>query len=105
MKGLPLNSDLQDLSKEDLINLVQELQLELMSKRAGPVSNDEQICLQQIKLLTEKSYERELDLDETKRFEIFSKNLRAIRGQVVDGSKKGPKPIMSTAKLLEIAGE
>jgi len=66
------------------------------------IGDDEQICIDQLIKLNNLSKERELDLREAKKFEIFTKALRSIRGNdnsgVVNTTEKVP-----TAKLLEIA--
>lgn len=110
MINLLSNSDLEELNKTELIAAIQNLRIELDILRNAPkasaLSNEELICLQQIKMLTEKSFERELDMEEAKKFEIFHKNLRMARGQVIDATdKKKVDKKLTTARLLEIAGE
>lgn len=94
---------------DQLIVLAKKLKQENELLRAQPtssaVSSEEQICLQQLRLLEEKSAICELDFEEAKKFEIFHKNLRLARGQVVDATdKKKSNQQLSTVELLKIAG-
>jgi predicted nucleotidyltransferase component of viral defense system len=45
------------------------------------ISSEEQICMEQIEILKNRSRDRELSLDEVKRLDILIKNLRLIREQ------------------------
>ena len=102
MNDLPSNSD--ELKK--IIKALQEEILLLRQQIPSPnaISPEEQICIQQLRILEDKSYQGELDFEDAKKFEIYHKNLRMARGQVVEvKDKKTPK--LSAAKLMEIACE
>jgi hypothetical protein len=85
--------------KEDLDSYEREF------SKAKPVSTEEQICIDQIRLLNEKSRNDELDFEDAKKFEIYHKNLRLARGLTVDGgdSRKKPPRKLSTAQLIDLA--
>jgi hypothetical protein len=69
------------------------------------VSTEEQICLDQLRLLRQKSdNHEEFTLDETKKFELFHKNLRLARGQVFDAEKGNKQKKLTNEELLQIAG-
>jgi len=110
MKKLPSNSDILESGNiDELLEYIKGLHQELAILRSqttsSAVSSEEQICLQQLRLLEEKSAICELDFEEAKKFEIFHKNLRLARGQVVDVTdKKKANQKLSTVDLLKIAG-
>lgn len=70
---------------------------------SGPVTPEEMICMEQIKILHERSTQRELTLDDVKRLDILVKNLRLIRemsNNTIDVSSHGS---VEEADLVRIA--
>jgi hypothetical protein len=69
------------------------------------ISNEEAICLEQIKMLKELSDKAPLTLEDVKILDLLVKNLLAIRGKapIDDSGKKKKKPEVNVADLLKIA--
>lgn len=69
------------------------------------ISNEEAICLEQIKMLKELSDKAPLSLEDVKILDLLVKNLLAIRGKapVEDSGKKKKKAEVNVADLLKIA--
>lgn len=67
------------------------------------MSEEEIICVEQIRRLKAKSFERELTLDEVKRLDILVKNLRLIRGQSTDAIDHKDYSEVKEAELVAIA--
>lgn len=111
MKSLTLNSDDIEMygTVDELLTLIKNLKQEIFVLRSqttsSAVSSEERICVQQLLILEDKSSVCELDFEEAKKFEIFHKNLRLARGQVIDVTdKKKANQKLGTAELLKIAG-
>jgi hypothetical protein len=107
MTAILLNSDLDKLDKTELIEMIQDLQLEVSILRNPPtegVSPEESLCVSQLRFLNHIAQNGELSLEEAKKFEIFHKNLRLARGQVVEVTKK-KAPTLTVDQLLELANE
>ena len=47
-------------------------------------SDEEMLCIEQIKILKDKSSSRELDVNDVKKLDLLIKNLRLIRSQPTD---------------------
>lgn len=67
------------------------------------VSDEEVICVEQIRKLRENSATRELSTDETKKLDILHKNLKIARGQGTRVGRKNQASKMSDKQLAEIA--
>jgi len=65
-------------------------------------SDEEAICVVQLRVLKELSAIRDLTLDEVKKFDLFVKNLRAIRGEVVVVQNINEAETVSTEALFQI---
>jgi hypothetical protein len=68
-----------------------------------PMTIEELICLEQIDLLKMKSKDRELSLDETKRLDIFIKNLRLIRNESTEVINTTNYSTVNEVELVAIA--
>lgn len=82
-------------SQQNLINLLRRENEELRAKVAhseelmkslgsayeitGVIMPEELICIEQIKILKDRSFQRELTLEEIKKLDLLVKNLRLIR--------------------------
>lgn len=68
------------------------------------ISNEEAICLEQIKMLKELSDKAPLSLEDVKILDLLVKNLLAIRGKAPaeDSGKKKKKQTTTVADLLKI---
>ena len=66
---------------EDLKNKLATLQQNRLPTLGGKISTEELICVEQIEILRSKSLGRELTLEETKKLDLFVKNLRLAREQ------------------------
>lgn len=67
------------------------------------ISPEELICLEQIQILKSKSSERELSLDETKRLDLFIKNLKLIRSEVTQVIDSPNLEGLTASELIAIA--
>jgi hypothetical protein len=99
---------IEDASVEDLKTRISNLNQEVIRLKAivkkhkieEDISDEEVICITQIKKLKDESDCRKLSLEETKVLDFLNKNLRIIRGQQPDKPKKEIKA--STAELLSV---
>jgi hypothetical protein len=66
---------------EQLKAKLAELQSNRLPMLGGKISTEELICVEQIEILRGKSLGRELTLEETKKLDLFVKNLRLAREQ------------------------
>lgn len=105
---LSLNSKIN--AQESEISKLKEqnvsLQRDIAVASAGPkpeekftTSDEETTCVIQIAMIKSLAMQRELILDEVKRFEILCKTLLAIRGREIKPSKDNTKD-MSDKELL-----
>lgn len=65
-------------------------------------SDEEAICVVQLKILRELSQIRDLSLDEVKKFDLLVKNLKSIRGNVVQVQPINTAIELSTTELLSM---
>jgi len=80
----------------------------LLREKVGttqPLSDEESICVVQIKILREMASVRELTLEEVKKLDLLVKNLRIVRGSVIVQEKEDKTKTWSTEKLLELIEE
>ena len=101
-------------SKAKIVELEDKVRhLENLLKLANPapvqsviISPEQGICEQQIDILQQSALQRELTLEETKKFEIFVKTLALIKGKDANIPAEGktilPKDI-SDAQLIALA--
>jgi esterase/lipase len=68
----------------------------------GQDNSEELICIEQIKILKERSRTRELDINDVKKLDILIKNLRLIRSQPTDNINASYKDV-SEEDLIAIA--
>ena len=68
----------------------------------GTENEEELICIQQIKILRERSNTRELDINDVKKLDLLIKNIRLIRSQPTDNINASYKDV-SEEDLLAIA--
>jgi len=68
-----------------------------------PMTVEELICIEQIDLLRQKSRDRELSLDESKRLDIFIKNLRLIRNESTEVINTTNYSTLNEVELVAIA--
>jgi len=66
---------------EQLKAKLSELQSNRLPILGGKIPTEELICVEQIEILRSKSLGRELTLEETKKLDLFVKNLRLAREQ------------------------
>lgn len=65
---------------------------------------EEALCLSQINILEERGRDKELTLEETKKLDLFIKNLHMIRGSQPKTIKaERPKSLLSNADLVTLA--
>jgi predicted nucleotidyltransferase component of viral defense system len=69
------------------------------------VSPEEMICIEQIEMLRNRSYGRELSLDEVKRLDLLVKNLRLIREQSTQVLNTTAYEHIKEDELLSIAAK
>jgi hypothetical protein len=73
------------LMKENelLVDKLKQMETVLIksNKFAMPLSTEEQICIEQVDILKQRSSQRELNLEEVKRLDLLVKNMRLIREQ------------------------
>ena len=77
--------------------------LESVTKTFGSVSPEEIICIEQIAKLKDRSYNRELTLEEVKRLDLLIKNLRLIKEQSTENVSQVKYRDISEATLVELA--
>lgn len=65
-------------------------------------NEEELICIEQIKILKERSRSRELDINDVKKLDLLIKNLRLIRSQPTDNINASYRDV-SEEELLAIA--
>jgi len=98
-----------EINKELKILREENAQLKLMLKEKLEVENqrkvtpEEAICVTQIRFIYETSQDRELTLEEVKKLDLFVKNLKMIRGEIIELPKKNKVDGLSSTKLIEIA--
>jgi len=97
-----LRDDVERMAKEITVSNAQK-SLNPNSSSQFDTSDEETICVVQLAMLKSISLNRELTSDETKRFEIFTKTLKLIRGQV--GEKEEPTKRLSNEELLALMAE
>jgi archaellum component FlaC len=98
--------------KEELMKKFAELSNDLAGAKAmGTLTGNSQFDVDdveatsvlQLSRIKELALHRELTLEETKKFEIFSKVLREQRGKPARNEKDGPKPeAMTNEELLKL---
>lgn len=69
----------------------------------GQLNEEELICVEQIKILKERSQTRELDINDVKKLDLLIKNLRLIRSQPTENSQEVPFRDVSEVDLVAIA--
>lgn len=74
---------LKEVDKEAKKELLRE-----QNKNQVPVSDEEQICLTQLKLLNEMSETIELNMEQSKKVEIFTKLLLALKVKTPEEKKE-----------------
>ena len=73
---------------------------------SGKDNNDEEfICVEQIKILKERSQTRELDINDVKKLDLLIKNIRLIRSQPTENSNTTVRDVSETDLLLAARGE
>lgn len=97
-----LRDEVERLAKEVSVSSAQ-LALNPATKSQFDTSDEETICVVQLAMLKQISLSRELTSDETKRFEIFTKTLKLIRGQTTE--KEEPTKRLSNEELLALMAE
>jgi hypothetical protein len=97
-----LRDDVERMAKEITVSNAQK-SLNPNSSSQFDTSDEETICVVQLAMLKSISLNRELTSDETKRFEIFTKTLKLIRGQA--GEKEEPTKRLSNEELLALMAE
>lgn len=69
-------------------------------------SQDEEfICIEQIKILKERSQTRELDINDVKKLDLLIKNIRLIRSQPTENSSTTVRDVSETDLLLAARGD
>lgn len=89
-------------AENDSLRLENEKLKEQLSHVTDGISDQEQICLEQLRLLRECSDNRVLTLEETRKAEVLYKILRDIRGE-----KKDPfdNSSVQTEDLLKLVND
>lgn len=98
---------LENLKKENELLKAKLRHLEgvLLSQKDSLVlriTPEEQICIKQIEILNNRSMERELNLEEVKKLDLYIKNLKLIRQEanmIVESTKSNK---LSEAELLAL---
>ena len=104
-KDSPEFIDKLQLRLEELVVENNRLKEELLSKGSifsKEVTPEQIICIEQIKILQQQSKNRELALDEVKKFDILNKSLRLIRNQATENVNPTYRDV-SEDDLLKIA--
>lgn len=73
---------LKEVDKEAKKEIIRE-----QNKGKAPISDEEQICIDQLKLLNEMSTGIELNMEQSKKVEIFTKLLLALRAKTPEEKK------------------
>ena len=99
------NETILELSKK-IHNLEEEIRNQKIEKKEvisldTSISNEEMICLTQLRILNESSRERELTLEEAKKVDIFTKILSQINSQKEKGTSD-EAGLLSSEELLKI---
>lgn len=82
-----------------------DLIIQQMGKNLAVMPTDEEIvCLEQIKYLKDRSEQRELDVNDIKKFDLLVKNLRLIRSQATEVFDTSAKDL-TAEELIGIATE
>lgn len=71
----------------------------------NPVSDEESICITQLRILKNKALGDELSLEETKKAEIYVKTLQILRGGNSKSKDKKPIESFSNDNLLDMLKE
>ena len=68
----------------------------------GTTQDEEFICVEQIKILKERSTSRELDINDVKKLDLLIKNLRLLRSQPTSNVENNSRDV-SDIDLISIA--
>jgi esterase/lipase len=71
----------------------------------GNSQDEEFICVEQIKILKERSQTRELDINDVKKLDLLIKNIRLIRSQPTENSSTTVRDVSETDLLLAARGD
>jgi hypothetical protein len=73
----------------------------------GNTNNNDQesICVEQIKILKDRSQTRELDINDVKKLDLLIKNIRLIRSQPTENSNTTVRDVSETDLLIAARGE
>jgi len=101
---LELQNKLADLQQknEHLVSLLRENTITAITVNHLNISNEQLICETQIALIKEKAITRDLNMEETKKFETFCKVLAEIKRINPDDTMYKVKS-MSSEELLKLA--
>jgi len=114
------------MEEDNILNVEKELQIKILEEEntklkhelikckillkeidsdANPnlVSDEEAICVEQIRRLKEVSEDRELSTDEAKKLDILHKNLKLARGEDLRVKSANKVKKLSSADLTNIA--
>lgn len=99
---IALRNEIEKLTNEVI---KYKILLNEIDSEANPdiVSDEEAICVEQIRKLKENSSKRQLSTDEVKKLDILHKNLKLARGQGTRVGAKNQAGAMSAEQLSEIA--
>lgn len=90
----------------DLKKQVEELKHQLAQKVLGHITPEELVCIEQIKILQNRSAQRELSLEEVKKLDLLIKNLRLIREQSTENVTNAQwREVFSEDALVAIASQ
>lgn len=68
-------------------------------------NNEEFICIEQIKILKDRSRERELDINDVKKLDLLIKNLRLIRSQPTENTSSTVRDVSEVDLLAAARGD
>lgn len=99
-----VSKELEELKLENK-RLHELLKEKVVGENQRSFSDEETICVVQIRLLRHIAEMRPMTLEEARVLDIFVKNLTLIRGDIVEIPKEKKSKKMSNVKLLELASK
>ena len=101
-ENIALRNEVEKLKNEVIKYMIL---LKEIDSDANPdiVSDEEAICVEQIRKIKENSGKRQLSTDEVKKLDILHKNLKLARGQGTRVGAKNQAGVMSASDLADIA--
>lgn len=89
--------------KNELVEKVKHLESMLMSENIfESVSDEESICLLELRKLHDLALQQQLTFEDTKKVEIYTKTLHSIKERKAKKKEKDPAEMLDSESLLDV---